>query len=171
MLTIKQLHAYHFYIHYITVAQRMMMTSLWTRWAGQWALCCTLSLCVMIHVSLCEPAWEPLPATLYPPPTRHSYSSALATNTSVCAGECWFVFGGRTVASENMNDLWTFSIEAQIWTRVLVTGDLPPTRRRCGMVVYQNILYIWGGYQGSRADTRGTSRCFLHIVKSGLCWL
>lgn len=79
--------------------------------------------------------------TIYPidetktPLERNSHSISFKDNIL-------YLFGGGT-SSGLLNDLWSFNIETNTWTKYNITGI--SEREMHGMVIYNNNIYIFGG--------------------------
>mmetsp|Transcript_31762 Transcript_31762/g.90585 ORF Transcript_31762/g.90585 Transcript_31762/m.90585 type:complete len:512 (-) Transcript_31762:53-1588(-) len=82
-----------------------------------------------------------------PPSPRDSHSA-------VISGECMYLFGGSTGSARN--DLYAFSFETDQWQEVrplTATGQkaVVPCPRFCHTCrVYNNSLYVFGGYDGQQ---------------------
>jgi N-acetylneuraminic acid mutarotase len=64
-----------------------------------------------------------------------------------------YIFGGFD-GTMRVNDLHAYNLEANEWHSVDVLGGTPPSPRHShAAVVYQNSMFVFGGYDGSyRSD-------------------
>ncbi|KAK9885657.1 hypothetical protein WA026_012421 [Henosepilachna vigintioctopunctata] len=82
-------------------------------------------------------------------------------HTTVCINNMLYLFGGRgtTLAMDNFSnvneiyskDLWCLDLKTLVWQRPVVSGDLPCGRRSHSAFVYNNKMYIFGGYNALKA--------------------
>ena len=94
-------------------------------------------------------SWARVVSTGSPPPPRYHHSA-------VVYGNSMFVFGGYTgdINSnqnlQNKNDLYEFKFLSSQWVdwREHLSQPLPPARSAHGATVYNNKMFIFGGYDG-----------------------
>ena len=55
-----------------------------------------------------------------------------------------YVFGGATLSSTYLNDLWRFDLSTREWTRILAKGSYPPPMAFATLIQYHNYLYLFG---------------------------
>ena len=76
-------------------------------------------------------------------PTPRSGAKGVACNSS------FYLFGGYTRKDGvYYNDLYRFDTGSGIWTKLFCTGDCPSIRTDHTAVLYENSIYIFGGYDG-----------------------
>lgn len=79
--------------------------------------------------------------------------SARSGHRMVVSKKKLFVFGGfhdNNVSYKYFNDLYAFSLEDYTWSKIEVTGGVPPARSGCCMVpTSEGKILIWGGYSKS----------------------
>lgn len=67
----------------------------------------------------------------------------------VSCGNSFYLFGGYTRKDGvYYNDLYRFDTTTGIWTKLFCTGDCPSIRTDHTAVIYDNAIYIFGGYDG-----------------------
>ncbi|KAJ3451244.1 kelch domain-containing protein [Anaeramoeba flamelloides] len=69
-----------------------------------------------------------------------------AGHTAVVVGDKMIVFGGYNRTLSYMNDIFEYDFKKNLWTKPKVVGKKPKVRSLHTCVVYQNDLYIFGGY-------------------------
>ena len=72
-------------------------------------------------------------------------------------GNCVYIFGGRDLpytTNTYYDDLWKYDIDNNTWTLITdATGSPPPPQGYMGYTSHNDILYIVGGWGGSRSDS------------------
>jgi hypothetical protein len=63
-----------------------------------------------------------------------------------------YIFGGVDTSQQRFNDLYSFDLEKRVWNLVETKGKLPQARTFHRAVTYGNIMYILGGFDGSRLN-------------------
>ena len=67
----------------------------------------------------------------------------------VACGSSFYLFGGYTRKDGvYYNDLYRFDTNTNMWTKLFCTGDIPTIRTDHTAVLYNNTIYIFGGYDG-----------------------
>ncbi|GKY99247.1 hypothetical protein MPSEU_000880000 [Mayamaea pseudoterrestris] len=86
--------------------------------------------------------WTELANLGTPPSPRYFHSCCLHGNNMYC-------YGGYS-GSERLSDMFVYSFDSNHWTQVVATGgDAPTGRSSLVAQVYENSLWIFGGYSGS----------------------
>jgi len=62
------------------------------------------------------------------------------------------VFGGVDTNQQRFNDVYSYNIEKRKWTLVTTTGTEPKPRTFHRSVMFGNIMYVVGGFDGSRLN-------------------
>lgn len=79
--------------------------------------------------------------------------SARSGHRMVAAKKQLIVFGGfhdNTQSYRYYNDLYSFSVENYVWTKIEASSNPPPERSGCCMTAAQDgKIYVWGGYSKS----------------------
>ncbi|CAB4056520.1 FBXO42 [Lepeophtheirus salmonis] len=57
-----------------------------------------------------------------------------------------FVFGGCTSTSTTFNDLWRLDLSTRTWMRTSSTGRYPSPKACASLVLYEEELYLFGGW-------------------------
>ncbi len=57
-------------------------------------------------------------------------------------------FGG-TGSIHFYNDTWSFDISTRKWTELQCTGSIPPPRAYHAAVLVDDVMYVFGGYDGT----------------------
>jgi N-acetylneuraminic acid mutarotase len=76
-----------------------------------------------------------------PPSARHSHSA-------VRWRDCLYIFGGYD--GSYRSDFHEFNFKQSKWTQVAAAGEVPRARYRGTCVVFENIMILHGGHDGSR---------------------
>ena len=72
-------------------------------------------------------------------------------HSAVVYGNGFYVFGGFD-GHARVNDLYKYDIDENVWSRIIpstMSTGIPTPRHSHSAVVYQNAMYIFGGYDGS----------------------
>lgn len=72
-------------------------------------------------------------------------------HSAVVYGNGFYVFGGFD-GHARVNDLYKYDIDENVWSRIIpssLSTGIPTPRHSHSAVVYQNAMYIFGGYDGS----------------------
>lgn len=89
-------------------------------------------------------SWEPVVvAADSPVPT------GLSMHVSVAWGDSVFIFGGYSQTGHRVNDFYEFNFSTKTWSLVRFRGVPPTPRDRMGGCVHGNLMYIFGGHDGS----------------------
>jgi hypothetical protein len=68
-----------------------------------------------------------------------------------------FLFGGTGYSPQMkpLSDLWRYDVDADSWTPITPTGDVPPPAgsRRIAQAPGSDVAYAWGGYGGANGAT------------------
>jgi hypothetical protein len=103
------------------------------------------------------------------PSTRWGHSSAVNGNQLI-------ILGGRN--DSDINDIYTFNIDSQVWTELEVAHPLPKPRRRHSCIFVSKCLVMFGGFDGefyndlnlmdmSKSQTKNTQEVeFLSLIDS-----
>jgi N-acetylneuraminic acid mutarotase len=62
------------------------------------------------------------------------------------------IFGGVDTNQQRFNDLYSFNIEQRSWQAHSVTGHIPQSRTFHKSILIKNVMYIVGGFDGSRLN-------------------
>eukprot|EP01127_Copromyxa_protea_P003367 TRINITY_DN1318_c0_g1_i7.p1 TRINITY_DN1318_c0_g1~~TRINITY_DN1318_c0_g1_i7.p1 ORF type:complete len:1526 (-),score=243.36 TRINITY_DN1318_c0_g1_i7:2-4579(-) len=82
--------------------------------------------------------WSKVVVTGAKPVNRHSHTAL------VYKDDMW-IFGGISKGDTLLNDVWRFNFVCQEWFRVDFSGDMPVARWGHSTVLYNNMMYIFGG--------------------------
>jgi N-acetylneuraminic acid mutarotase len=86
--------------------------------------------------------WTELPCYGTPPSPRYFHSCCLYGNKMYC-------YGGYS-GSERLADMFAYDFETNHWVQVdCSSGDAPSGRSSLVAQVYENCLYVFGGYNGA----------------------
>jgi len=78
------------------------------------------------------------------PPKRWSHAMAYCPQRKKI-----YVFGGVSVSLSMLNDLWSFDIVTEKWTKVVPQSEVIPGPRHVhSLCLHQNNLYVYGGFGG-----------------------
>jgi N-acetylneuraminic acid mutarotase len=80
-----------------------------------------------------------VPSSQVSPSTRWGHSAAVNNNQLL-------ILGGRNDA--DINDIYSFDLETQIWSQLEVGHPLPKPRRRHSCIFISNCLVMFGGFDG-----------------------
>lgn len=72
-------------------------------------------------------------------------------HSAIVYGNGFYVFGGFD-GHARVNDLYKYDIDENVWSRIIpstMSTGIPTPRHSHSAVVYQNAMYIFGGYDGS----------------------
>jgi len=81
-----------------------------------------------------------------------------------------FLFGGKTAEGKHLNDLWSYSIKDNTWTKIDYKGESLKGRSGHSMINYKDRLYLFGGKTGAiheinemlYYDIRNSEFCLIH---------
>jgi len=82
------------------------------------------------------------------PRARHSHIAAYRTIPSKRRNSM-VVFGGVTENGEILNDVWEWSFRSSSWKKLDTTGEVPAPRWGHSAVIYQDELWVYGGFTSS----------------------
>lgn len=86
--------------------------------------------------------WTEMPNLGTPPSPRYFHSCWLYGNSM-------YLYGGYS-GSERLSDMYVYCFDSNHWTQVMATtGDAPSGRSSLVAQIYQNSLYVFGGYNGA----------------------
>ena len=77
------------------------------------------------------------------PRYRHS---AVVMNSTI------FIFGGVDTSQQRFNDLFSYEVENRKWSCIDTTGVVPQQRTFHKTVIFNNIMYVVGGFDGTRLN-------------------
>lgn len=80
-----------------------------------------------------------------PPQPRYRHSA-------VICGSNIYIFGGVDTNQQRFNDIHQFDIEQRRFTKIDTTGDSPQPRTFHRAIIFKNIMYIIGGFDGQRLN-------------------
>lgn len=63
-----------------------------------------------------------------------------------------FIFGGVDTQQQRFNDLFSYETETRKWSEVETIGIAPKERTFHKAVIFNNVMYIVGGFDGSRLN-------------------
>ncbi|CAI5734268.1 unnamed protein product [Peronospora destructor] len=63
-----------------------------------------------------------------------------------------YLFGGRALNDERMNDVWTFDVKKQLWTLLQCFGDIPPPMSYHTAHTIGEFLFVVGGRTAESED-------------------
>ena len=63
-----------------------------------------------------------------------------------------FLFGGVDTNQHRFNDVLSFEIEHRKWTRLDCKGEMPQPRTFHRSVIFDSVMYIFGGFDGQRLN-------------------
>ena len=63
-----------------------------------------------------------------------------------------FIFGGVDTNQQRFNDLFSYEVENRKWSAVETTGPTPQQRTFHKSVIFNNIMYVVGGFDGTRLN-------------------
>jgi len=99
-------------------------------------------------------------------------SSRLCHISVVWGGYMW-VHGGHNTQpetqtfSEVKSDLWKYKFEEKTWEQVIVSGSNLPAKSEHSAVIYNNKMYLFGGYSGEKF----TNTLYCYDMKENQCSL
>jgi len=79
------------------------------------------------------------------PPPRYRHSAIVCSQIMV-------IFGGVDTNSLRFNDLFSYDFEKRKWTQLQAGGQVPQARTFHRAVAFGNIMYVVGGFDGSRLN-------------------
>jgi N-acetylneuraminic acid mutarotase len=87
-------------------------------------------------------AWSRVETTNSPPQARSGHSA-------VVYHDCMYIFGG--LGEYRFNDLFKFDFESRTWTEIKAIDESRVPSKRCkhSACIYQNMMYIFGGWDSS----------------------
>lgn len=86
-------------------------------------------------------------------------------------GKALYVFGGCTPTATTYNDVWMFDLADHTWIRPVMSGTYPPPKAYASMVVWQNVMIVFGGWSPPNAYPLHQAALFfnhLHIYSPEL---
>ena len=96
-----------------------------------------------------------------PPQPRYRHS------TVIC-GSNLYIFGGVDTNQQRFNDVHQFDIEQRRFSKVETSGEMPQPRTFHRAIIYRNVMYIIGGFDGQRLnDMHHVALLFGSDEKSG----
>ena len=63
-----------------------------------------------------------------------------------------FIFGGVDTSQVRFNDMFSYEVETRKWTGIETSGIVPKERTFHKAVIFNNIMYVVGGFDGSRLN-------------------
>mmetsp|Transcript_10290 Transcript_10290/g.26135 ORF Transcript_10290/g.26135 Transcript_10290/m.26135 type:complete len:786 (+) Transcript_10290:111-2468(+) len=88
----------------------------------------------------------------FPVPGRGEIPSSRYRHSAVVYGCCMFVFGGVDKRQARFYDLFEFNFDSGSWAKVQTFGDPPSARTFHRAAMYGGMMYIHGGFDGSRRN-------------------
>lgn len=79
------------------------------------------------------------------PLSRYRHSAVLCNNKM-------YIFGGVDTHQQRFDDMFSFDIDKRFWVREAVSGTVPKARTFHRAVSFGNIMYLLGGFDGSRLN-------------------
>lgn len=79
------------------------------------------------------------------PKPRYRHSAVAMKNTI-------FIFGGVDTVPQRFNDLFSYEVETRKWTQIEVKGQIPQERTFHKAAIFDNIMIIIGGFDGTRLN-------------------
>ena len=79
------------------------------------------------------------------PKPRYRHSAVVMNKTI-------FIFGGVDTNQQRFNDLFSYEVENRKWSAVETTGPTPQQRTFHKSVIFNNIMYVVGGFDGTRLN-------------------
>eukprot|EP00347_Sterkiella_histriomuscorum_P009022 403342827 len=73
-------------------------------------------------------------------------------HTAVMCGGSMIVFGGVDTDQQRFNDLFIYEIEKRRWSAIQTTGQQPQPRTFHKTIIFNNIMYVIGGFDGQRLN-------------------
>jgi len=97
--------------------------------------------------------WRSIPHAMSSPPARIAHAQGILTGHT----NQLMLFGGRAgvkMDEEPLNDMWSFDITTEKWTRVQPKGDIPSPRSFQSATTFGDKFYVFGGCgeEGRLAD-------------------
>lgn len=92
---------------------------------------------IVLLYHIIENKWEKL-ATTGDIPERSNHAATLI-------GDSLYVFGGKDVDNNKLNDFWKLDLNSKAWTKLEQGGEAPLERSGCSLVGYKNYLILFGG--------------------------
>mmetsp|Transcript_1956 Transcript_1956/g.2549 ORF Transcript_1956/g.2549 Transcript_1956/m.2549 type:complete len:256 (+) Transcript_1956:104-871(+) len=85
------------------------------------------------------------------PKARHSHTATIRSTTSKSGklADSMIIFGGVTENGEILNDVWEYSFKKSSWNKLETEGDVPVPRWGHSAVIFQNELWVFGGFTNS----------------------
>lgn len=63
-----------------------------------------------------------------------------------------YIFGGVDTTKQRFNDFYSYDIDKRLWLKEECSGDIPKARTFHRAVSFGNIMYLLGGFDGSRLN-------------------
>ena len=63
-----------------------------------------------------------------------------------------FIFGGVDTSQQRFNDLFSYETETRKWSEIESKGQVPQQRTFHKAVIFSNVMYVVGGFDGSRLN-------------------
>jgi N-acetylneuraminic acid mutarotase len=73
-------------------------------------------------------------------------------HSAVAHGSKILIFGGVDTTQQRFNDIFVYDSEGRLWDGLAVTGTLPQQRTFHKAIIAQNVMYVVGGFDGSRLN-------------------
>ena len=80
-----------------------------------------------------------------PPQPRYRHSA-------VICGSNIYIFGGVDTNQQRFNDIHQFDIDQRRFMKIDTTGDSPQPRTFHRAIIFKNLMYIIGGFDGQRLN-------------------
>ena len=79
------------------------------------------------------------------PKPRYRHSAVVMKKTI-------FIFGGVDTSQQRFNDLFSYEVETRKWSEIDTSGVVPQQRTFHKSVIFNNIMYVVGGFDGTRLN-------------------
>lgn len=89
-------------------------------------------------------------------PTARALSVAVLQHIvggSAPLGLYLWLFGGLSMSTSSLRDLWMFDLQARAWTSITANGSIPTSRQAATAVLYQQDAFLFGGQTTSGGGT------------------
>lgn len=73
-------------------------------------------------------------------------------HSAVIVNSKMYIFGGVDTQQVRFDDLYSYDIEKRFWTKEVESGVIPKPRTFHRAVCFGNIMYLLGGFDGSRLN-------------------
>jgi len=92
------------------------------------------------------------------------FSPEFKEHTAQIYNDCLYVYSGEYKKQENAEDnVWCFDLQSKIWKQCKTTGEGPGAQIAASSFIYQDNLYVYGGYASSLPMSSPEDISFLNL--------